>query len=255
MLVPPKSVRMKLEASCELSNTEWWLGPSHDDPLEVPSQSTPALPKTLLVQPFTAWVVTIVRSHIILDYSRMDHFLVFGASYAGGKHRLEHVDTTMYFYEEIHQCTYNWQWKLLLVWLTVSRLGDIHWRLIAGDTQQLALMWMEGHKPLLFPILYHILKFISVSLGKDLSIMRQSSVNSLVCDGSIRWGRSLFYTRNNIGPSTVPWQCVLCPKSQVWYLMISLQDQQFYPSHRETIGSIQRYSHQCRFLGSFSKRR
>ena len=183
----------------------------------------------------------------------MDHFFVFGASYAGGKHRLEHVDTTMYFYEEIHQCTCNWQWKLLLVWLTVSRLGDIHWRLIAGDTQQLALMWMEGHKPLLFPILYHILKFISVSLGKDLSIMRQSSVNSLVCDGSIRWGRSLFYTRNNIGPSTVP--CVLCPKSQVWYLMISLQNQQCYPSHRETIGSIQRYSHQCRFLGSFSKRR
>ena len=78
------------------------------------------------------------------------------------------------------------QWKLLLVWLTVSRLGDIHWRLIAGDTQQLALMWIEGHKPLLFPILYHILKFISVSLGKDLSKMRQSSVNSLVCDGSIR---------------------------------------------------------------------
>ena len=116
----------------------------------------------------------------------MDHFLVFGASYSGGKHRLEHVDTTMYFYEEIHQCTCNWQWKLLLVWLTVSRLGDIHWRLIAGDTQQLALMWMEGHKPLLFPILYHILKFISVSLGKDLSILRQSSVNSLVCDGSIR---------------------------------------------------------------------
>ena len=67
-----------------------------------------------------------------------------------------------------------------------SRLGDIHWILIAGDTQQLALMWMEGHKPLLFPILYHILKFISVSLGKDLSIMRQSYVNSLVCDGSIR---------------------------------------------------------------------
>ena len=47
-------------------------------------------------------------------------------------------------------------------------------------------MWMEGHRPLLFPILYHILKFISVSLGTDLSIMRQSSVNSLVCDGSIR---------------------------------------------------------------------
>ena len=41
----PKSVHMKLEASCELSNTEWWLGPSHDDPLEVPSQSAPALPK------------------------------------------------------------------------------------------------------------------------------------------------------------------------------------------------------------------
>ena len=109
-----------------------------------------------------------------------------GASYAGGKHRLEHVDTTMYLYEEIRQCTCNWQLKLLLVWLTVSRVGDIHWRCIVGDTQQLALMWMEGHKPLLFPILYHILKFISVSLGTDLSIMRQSSVNSLVCDGSIR---------------------------------------------------------------------
>ena len=156
------------------------------------------------------------------------------------------------FYGEIRQCTCNWQWKLLLVWLTVCRVADIHWRLIAGDMQQLALMWMEGHNQLLFPILYHILKFISVSLGTDLSIMRQSSVNSLVCDGSIRWGRSLIYTRNKIGPSTVP--CVLCPKSQVWYVMISLQDQQFYPSHRETIGSIQRYSHQCRFLGSFSKR-
>ena len=69
------------------------------------------------------------------------------------------------------------------MWLTVSRVGDIHWRLIVGDTQQLALMWMEVHKPLLFPILYHILKFISASLGTDLSIMRQSSVNSLVCDG------------------------------------------------------------------------
>ena len=45
---------------------------------------------------------------------------------------------------------------------------------------------IEGHKPPLFPILYHILKFISVSLGTDLSMMRQSSVNSLVCDGSIR---------------------------------------------------------------------
>ena len=106
-------------------------------------------------------------------------------------------------------------------------------------------------KPLLFPILYHILKFISVSLGTDLSIVRQSSVNSLVCDGSTRWGRSLIYTRNNIGPSIVP--CVLCPKSQVWCVMISFQDQPFYPSHRETIGSIQRYSHRCRFLGSFSK--
>ena len=95
--------------------------------------------KTLLVQKFTSWVVTIVRSHIILDYSRMDHFLVFGAIYAGGKHRLEHVDTTMYLYGEIRQCTCNWQWRLLLVWLTVSRVGDIHWRLIAGDTQQLAL--------------------------------------------------------------------------------------------------------------------
>ena len=88
-----------------------------------------------------------------------------------------------FFYGEIRQCTCNWQWKLLLVWLTVSSVGYIHLRLIAGDTQQLALMWMEGHKPLLFPILYHILKFISVSLGADVSIMRQSSVNSLVCDG------------------------------------------------------------------------
>ena len=127
-----------------------------------------------------------------IDYSRMDHFFVFGASYAGGKHRLEHVcflgvltslchsnghietmpareinpftaltrirslflrtqwstsnhsewtrlrlehvDTTMYFYGEIRQCTCNWQWKLLLVWLTVSHVGDIHWRLV-GDTQ------------------------------------------------------------------------------------------------------------------------
>ena len=141
-------------------------------------------------------------SHTILDYSRMGHFLVPGASYGGGKHRLEHVDTTMYYYGEICQC--NWQWKLMLVWLTVSCVGNIHWRLIAGDTQQLALLWMEGHKPLLFPILYHILKFISVGLGTDVSIMRQSSVNSLVCDGSIRWSRSLIYTRNNIGPSTVP---------------------------------------------------
>ena len=63
---------------------------------------------------------------------------VFGASYAGGKHRLEHVDTTMYFHGAIRQCTCNWQWKLLLVWLTVIRVGDIHWRFIAGDTQQLA---------------------------------------------------------------------------------------------------------------------
>ena len=84
-------------------------------------------------------------SHIILDYSWMDHFLVFGTSYAGGKHRIEHVDTTMYLHGEIRQCTCNWQRKLLFVWLTVSRVGDIHWRLIAGDTQQLALMWMEGH--------------------------------------------------------------------------------------------------------------
>ena len=148
---------------------------------------------------------------------------MFGASYAGGKHRLEHVDATMYFYGEIRKCTCNWQWKLLLVWLTVSRVGDIHWRLIAGDTGDLLLvirnswhfnMWMEGHKPLLFTILYHILKFISVSLGTDVS-----------------------NTRNNIGPSTVP--CVLSPKSQVWYVMISLQDQQFYPSHKKTIEFIQ----------------
>ena len=80
-----------------------------------------------------------MRSHIILDYSKMGHFLVFGASYAGGKHRPEHVDTTMYVYGEIRQCTCNWQWKLLLVWLTVSRVGDIHWGLIAGGTQQLVL--------------------------------------------------------------------------------------------------------------------
>ena len=58
--------RLGCQQGWELSNAEWWLGPSHDDPLEVP-------------------------------------------------------------------------------------------------------MWMEGHKPLLFPILYHILKFISVSLGTDLS--------------------------------------------------------------------------------------
>ena len=34
--------------------------------------------------------------------------------------------------------------------------------------------------------------------------MRQSSANSLVCDGSTHRGRSLIYTRNNISPSRVP---------------------------------------------------
>ena len=149
--------RLGCQQGWELSNAEWWLGPSHDDPLEVPSQSVPALPKNT-----TGTAVYFLGCHHCAG-----HFLVFGASYAGGKHRLEHVDTTMYFYGEIRQCTCNWQWKLLLVWLTVSRVGDIHWRFIAGSWH--FNMWMEGHRPLLFPILYHILKFISVSLGTDLS--------------------------------------------------------------------------------------
>ena len=46
MLVPVwGGWRLGCQQGCELSNTEWWLGPSHDDPLEVPSQSAPALPK------------------------------------------------------------------------------------------------------------------------------------------------------------------------------------------------------------------
>ena len=86
--------------------------------------------------------------------------LVTGASYAGGMHAGgmhrfwlsfllgEHVETTMCLHGEIRKCT--WQWGLL------------------------------------FPSLYHILKFASVSLGTDFSIMSQSSAISLVCDGSIR---------------------------------------------------------------------
>ena len=124
--------RLGCQQGWELSNAEWWLGPSHDDPLEVPSQSVPALPKNT-----TGTAVYFLGCHHCAG-----HFLVFGASYAGGKHRLEHVDITMYFYGEIRQCT-CWQWKLLLVWLTVSRVGDIHWRLIAGSWH--FNMWMEGH--------------------------------------------------------------------------------------------------------------
>ena len=125
--------------------------------------------------------------------------------------------------------------------VAVSRVGGIYWRLIAGDTQQLALLWMEGHKPLLFPILYHILKFIRVSLGTDFYIneavhneqvwcvmgvlaedMRWSTQGTTseqtdqhsslwyawiitwclgVCAEVDRWS---CYTRNNIDPSTVP---------------------------------------------------
>ena len=35
--------------------------------------------------------------------------------------------------------------------------------------------------------------------------MRQSSVNSRVWDEVTHWGKSFKYTRNNNGPSTVPW--------------------------------------------------
>ena len=46
MLVPVwGGWRLGCQQGCELSNTEWWLWPSHDDPLEVPSQSASALPK------------------------------------------------------------------------------------------------------------------------------------------------------------------------------------------------------------------
>ena len=191
-----------------------------------------------------------IRSSIaFLDcHHCVGHFLVFGARYAGGKHRLEHVDTTMYFYGEIRQCTCNWQWKLLLVWLTVSRVGDIHWRLIAGSLH--FNMWMEGHKPLLFPILYHILKFISVSLGTDLS--RGSHMWIVWCVMGVFVDADRWSTQ---GTTSVRAQFLVCYARSHRYVMISLQDQQFYPSHRETIGSIQRYSHRCRFLGSFSKRR
>ena len=55
--------------------------------------------------------------------------------------------------------------------MTISRVGGFYWRLISGAMQQLALLWMEGHKPLPFPILNRILKFIGVSLGTDFSII------------------------------------------------------------------------------------
>ena len=137
----PKSVCMKLEASgcgclCEVVG-DWDVNKVENYPIQngdsglrtIPSQSIPALPKNT-----TGTAVYFLGCHHCAG-----HFLVFGASYAGGKHRLDHVDTTMYFYGEIRQCTCNWQWKLLLVWLTVSRVGDNHWRRIAGGMQQLAL--------------------------------------------------------------------------------------------------------------------
>ena len=150
--------RLGCQQGWELSNAEWWLGPSHDDPLEVPSQSVPALPKNTTG---TAVLILPGLSPLCGSFLGVWHKLCWrkAQAWACGYHD--------WFYGEIRQCTCNWQWKLLLVWLTVSRVGDIHWILIAGSWH--FSMWMKGHKPLLFPILYHILKFISVSLGTDLS--------------------------------------------------------------------------------------
>ena len=80
--------------------------------------------------------------------------------------------------------------------------------------------------------------------------MRQSSANSLVCDGSTRRGRSLIYTRNNIDPSTVP-----CGIPEVTGLVFDDFPSSFIPVIEKWSDPSQKYSHQCRFLGSFSKRR
>ena len=83
--------------------------------------------------------------------------LVLGASYGGGKHRLwlslllgEHVIAAWWTCER-HNVSL---WRDMPVYLAMgasvwlSRVVGIHWRLIAGHTQQLALLWMEGHTPL-----------------------------------------------------------------------------------------------------------
>ena len=147
--------------------------------------------------------------------------LVLGASYAGGKHNV------LAFFSAWWTCgDHNVSsWRNTLVYLAVG---------------------------LLFPILYHILKFISVSLGTDFSIMRQSSAISLMCDGSTRWGRSLIYTRNNNGPSTVP-----CGEPEVTGLVCD-----DFPSSLSLIPVIEKWSDPSKgtaidgdYLGSFSKRR
>ena len=114
------------------------IGPSHDDPLEVPSQSAPALPKNTTgtavyclgchhcAVPYHTWLF---KDGSFLGVWRKLCWRKAQAWACGYHDVFLWRDTPVY----IHQCTRNWQWKLLLVWLTVSRLGDIYWRLIAGD--------------------------------------------------------------------------------------------------------------------------
>ena len=123
---------------------------------------------------------------------------------------------------EFHWPSWLWHWR---VGTKMSVYGGIHQGILQCQFQQMCVHVSRRTPSLVIRSSWHFCGWkliihccshswmasrptwsLSASACDLISLwMRQSSANSRVWDEVTHWGKSFMYTRNNNGPSTVPW--------------------------------------------------